>query len=228
MTGLLKKMLVSAVLLSGQLVVSETLIYLDSFDGDAETKLNRQAPNTAPEGVRWDSIKAGTPWMADGSIGTQDQNQNRNAFLPFVPEAGKVYALSLDMNPGGPVPNNFFCLGFSSDDDSSEGYISNRQMAVSPWIFVAGNGTVRTYTGPGNAGNEEVPVPEGGWGEWVSVKMVLDTTSEPWSVEWFVDGTSVRTHKFYTGNPEINYVTFGRFRRASGAVDNFKLAVVSK
>ncbi len=166
--------------------------------------------------------------MADGRIGTQKVNQNRNAFLPFVPESGKVYELSLDMSPEGAAGDGFFALGFSSGSKPADAFVTNQGMAVSPWMFAAANGTVRTYAGPGNAGNVAAVSPEGGWKNPVSAKIILNTGSEPWSVEWFVSGESVRVHKFYTGNPEISYVTFGRFRKTQGAVDNFKLSVLSE
>lgn len=208
-------------------LVAETDIYFESFSGPAGEKLNKKCPDKAPEGVRWESSARGSLWMADGSIETQSVNQNRNAFLPFKPDAGKLYALSLDMNPKKITGKDAFALGFSSNNSLAESYVSNAEMAVSPWIMVTETRTVRTYCGPGNAGNVAAPAPRDGWGEWVSAKIILDTRSDPWAIEWFVNGTSVRSHKFYTGNPEINYVTFSRLRRAAGAVDNFKLSVIS-
>lgn len=209
-------------------VVGAAELYVDLFDGAAGVPLNGRVPNTAPAGISWEAMGNGTAWMADGTIATQAVNQNRNAFLPFVPESGKIYELSLEMNPEGPVAGDFFALGFASNNKLSDAFVTNQGMAVSPWMFVSASGLVRTYTGPGNAGNVAAASPDGGWAKPVSAKIVLDTSADPWSVEWFVNGQSVRSHKFYTGNPEISYVTFGRFRRASGTVRNFKLSVLSK
>lgn len=226
MRCVLKKILPALVVLTGSLVFSETVIYSDCFDGATGELLNERLPNTAPAGACWESMKNGTVWMADGHIGTQAVNQNRNVFLPFVPESGKIYELSLEMNPGGPVAGDFFSLGFASNNKLSDAFVTNQGMAVSPWMFVSTTGQVRTYSGPGNAGNVAAISPDGGWSKPVSAKVVLNTGSDPWAVEWFVNGTSVRTHKFYTGNPEINYVAFGRFRKASGTVKGFKLSVL--
>lgn len=228
MKNLLEKILIATVVLTGSFAFSETVVYSDSFDGSARKPLNECLPNTTPEGTCWESMKNGTVWMADGSIGTQAPNQNRNAFLPFIPESGKVYELSLEMSPEGPVAGDFFSLGFASNNKLSDAFVTNQGMAVSPWMFVAASGLVRTYTGPGNKGNVAAVSPDGGWANPIAVKIILDTDSEPWAAEWFVNGESIRKHKFYTGNPEISYVTFGRFRRASGSVDNFKLSVLSE
>ena len=213
----------TAVLKAGA-VSAEKVIYQEDFDGPSGENLNDKVPDTAPEGIRWESMKGEAVWMADGTINAQEINQNRNVFLPFIPETGKVYSFTLDIKVDGTEKEGFIGMGFASDNALSDAYVSTEKMKVSPWMFFAGS-SVRTYTGPGNAGNTGTVPPKDGWGGKISAEIKLDTVTDPWTVEWLVNGASVRSHKFYAGNPDIKFVTFGRFRRASGGVDNFKLSV---
>ncbi len=83
------------------------------------------------------------------------------------------------------------------------------------------NRGVQTFIGPNTASGEDYLEAEG---EVVTLAVVLDTTESAWTVEWFVNDTSIRSIG-YTANPTINYVGFGRLFAASGTVDDFSLTV---
>ena len=179
--------------------------------------------------------------MADGAIALR--RQSSNAFLPFTPEHGKVYALSVDVCPEGPLGAGFISLGFAATNRLDEAFVS-KEAQVSPWMYLnhewiinprsrlasEPNGskkitrTYRTYLGPGNF--EAIP-PKDAYGEWVSAGIILDTRSNAWSVEWHINGECIRTRE-YKKNPVIRYVGIGRFRQAGGAVDHFKLSMISE
>lgn len=220
---------------------AETIFYADSFDGKSDEVLDGTVPDVSlNENESWQSSSSGEPWMADGTITLR--RQSSNAFLPFTPERGKVYSLSVDVRPEGPLGAGFISLGFAATNILDEAFVS-KDAKVSPWVYInndwiinprsrlasESNGskkitrTYRTYLGPGNFA--AIP-PKEAYGEWISAELILDTRKEAWLVEWYINGECVRTQE-YGKNPKIHYVGIGRFREASGAVDNFKLARVS-
>lgn len=221
---------------------AETVIYLDKFDGAAGDVLNGQAPDVSLiDGATWQSGTSGEPWMADGTITLR--RQSSNAFLPFVPESGKVYSLSFEVCPEGPLGAGFISLGFAGTNAVDEAFVGKEAM-VSPWMYVNHDWiinprsrladesnetkkitrTYRTYLGPGNF--EGIP-PKEAYGEWISTEITLDTREDIWSVKWFVNGECIRAGK-YEETPDIHYVGIGRFREVSGTVDHFKLSIVSE
>ena len=62
-------------------------------------------------------------------------------------------------------------------------------------------------------------------GCFVTLRVVLDTTGNPWTVEWFRNNQSLRGPEAFPEKPEISYVGFTKFIDASGFVDNFSLTI---
>lgn len=57
-----------------------------------------------------------------------------------------------------------------------------------------------------------------------TLEIVLNTRNKTWTVEYFLNGTSIRSATFAV-NPTINYVGFGRYNQGTFKVDNFELSV---
>ena len=194
-----------------------TDVYFDDFSGSSGTYLGGQAPDVSPGSETWVAFTiSSTPnWMADGTIVSNTVSQHRGAFLPFVPQSGHVYVLSLDPNP----VEDWFALGFTETNLANKAF-SDSTLGASPWIHLNGTRTSasRAYVGPGNTDYTEFSSPTG----MVSMALVLDTQNSQWTVKWFCNGFNVRQYTF-DENPDISYVGFGRFGFAEGSVDNFRL-----
>ena len=205
-----------------------SVIYYDDFSGDSGANLRNTIPDITVSGNAWISAST-TPWSADGSIAESDTAINRTAYLAFTPEAGKVYTLSLDMNPTG-LKSGWFGLGFLGSGAAVGGSLTESATGASPWLsMLPAHDSVRTYAGTGIAGNLNIysaTVPGADWSGMVNVQIVLDTTASQWTAEWLVNGDSVRTYTYASGNPSISYVGFSRQTSVGGSVDNFELSVI--
>lgn len=192
------------------------LIYSETFSGLSTESLDGRAPSV---GVgTWTSDIA---LRADGILPSLNST-SYNAFLPFSPESGKVYALSLDVNPGPANTANWIALGFTQRT-SFTSIFSNAEPA--PWMAargqrdVAGDIFSNLSLFTGSAGHASALGT-------INLKIHLDTTDTLWTAEWFVNGESVRAPVSFAFNPLITHVGFGRFEDVAGTLDNFTLAVI--
>jgi hypothetical protein len=193
-------------------------IYSDDFSGPGGTRLDGTVPDVAPAGRFW---SAGAIWEADGAKPTSGDS---NAFLPFRPQPGNVYTLSADVDPEVSGSDDWFALGFSQTNARNAGWHTSN--SVYGWMLNRENdasGTaVQTFQGLGTAGaagHDFTPDKVGP----VNLQVVLDTQPANWTVEWFVDGTSIRAPVAYGTNPAINYAAVAGYGTSTGSVDNFRL-----
>ncbi len=194
-------------------------LYEDSFSrsgGLDATKPDVQNPHDR----QW---LAGSALLTDGtSILYPGTHQ---AYLPFVPEAGHVYALTADLN-GTNASGEWLALGFSSAApttagafyDSSSAFLlirANHTGNQQSFITIDGNPTA-------DGQNFECFHPTGP----SRMTMVLDTTSGDetggWTVTVWQDGTLVATH-VYPVNPSIQFAGCGGGAPGAGLIDNFQL-----
>lgn len=205
-----------------------SIIYQDDFSGSAATVLNGAALDVTVGTNKW--ISAGSqPWYADGHIDAQATAWTRTAYVAFTPEAGKIYTLSMDMNPAG-SGSEWVGLGFLGDAATVSSSFTDAAAAAGPWVLMQSDRVkAGTYAGAAvangiNKYNVDFP---GDWAGLVNMKIILDTTGSNWTAEWFVDSTSVRTYTYTDGNPLISKVGFSRQAGTLGAtVDNFELSVI--
>jgi len=197
-------------------------VYYDNFDGSGAADLNGTAPDVRPGPETWTAADA---WKADGS---KSSGGTRSAWLPLVPDAGKLYTLSLDVNPDVSGSSDWFALGFNSNnltdqfhDGGNTGFawLLNRENDASSSV-------VQTFLGGGTSGAASHDFNPDKVG-FVNLKVQLDTRDSAWTAEWFVDGSSIRGPVAFGSNPTINYVGFGAWSSATGAVDNFRLMVTT-
>ncbi|MDY0164989.1 MAG: PEP-CTERM sorting domain-containing protein [Thermoguttaceae bacterium] len=199
---------------------AEAILFQDGFNRGSQAApllLSGSAPDVRPGTETWSAPTSGTYlFRTDGNMLTAGGGK---AVLPFSPTVPGLYTLQVTADPAdNGVDADWISLGFAS---STSG---NPWDNIGPWMVMRGNGKVTTFT-TGTAGR--VDVIDSGHTDARPVAIVLDTTSPLWSVEWFVDGESKRTHSF-TANPTINYVQLGANIDITkmGAFDNFSLSFV--
>ncbi len=209
-------LIAGAFCLAGAMIAANanaSIIYFDDFSGSNDAGLNGTAPDTRPGSETWTSSD---PWKADGS---KSGGGNATAYLPFTPESGKTYTLSVDVNTTN-TGGDWLAVGFTQNADTSQVFHSTANTAYA-WVLRKPGNALESYLGAGTNGNGNFTATAGV----VSLKIVLDTTTPLWSVEWHTNDTLRRTASF-TANPTINYVSFGAFNSGTGTVDNFTLSVV--
>ncbi|MDY0167311.1 MAG: autotransporter-associated beta strand repeat-containing protein [Thermoguttaceae bacterium] len=195
--------------------VGTGVIYTDGFGGSPGDNLQGTHPDFGSRA--W---TASGHWKADGSrLSTGDGN----AFLPFTPESGRLYSVSIDLNPNSPIgATDWFAVGFTNSLSTTGNFHLN---GAAPWMLLRVDRTnnMQTFLGPSTAGGvtHNGPWPEG----FVNMTIELDTRPSQWTAQWFLDGAPIRTTVFST-NPGINYVSFGGYNTAVGQVDNFRLSVL--
>jgi hypothetical protein len=189
------------------------VIYSHNFSGDAATELNNQMLE-APATVAWSSDR----WMADGSI-VGEYLTFRNAFIPFVPESGKIYTLSLDVNVTA-GNEDWFALGFTAGNNTTIDFYSGNINAA-PWVLERDQGSDRTipFLGPALNDSSAYNTADG----LKNLKIVLSTIGSQWKATWYVNDVVLRPTKTYTTNPTINYIGIGQCLSAAGTIDNLKL-----
>lgn len=198
-------------------------IYFDDFDGESTVDLNGTAPDIRPGDETWTAGENAQHWKADGS---KSQNGHSTAWLPFTPEAGLIYALSLDVNPDISDSNDWFSIGFS-ETNSTDGFHTTN--TVYGWMLNrendASDSVVQTFLGAGtaDAANQDFDPDKTGF---VNLAVVLNTVEDAWTIEWLVDDATIRGPMAFGDNPTINYAGMAAWNTATGTVDNFSLRVV--
>ncbi len=205
-------------LLSITWALAQTTIYFEDFSGSRLDDLNGQAPAVRPGSETWLAGTQSESWKADGyTEGDSDQN----AFLSFTPEAGHLYTLSFATAPSG-GSSNWLSVGFTQSANVN-GFFAGELGAVG-WMLVRDNREsasdgVGTFLGPDTDGGESYWAADG----LLEGSIVLDTSEDEWSVQWFVGSTLLREATFVGGNPEINYIVLGKFGDISGSFEYVSL-----
>jgi PEP-CTERM motif-containing protein len=230
MNFLVRCLVAGAVIAAGGIALPSqavTTIYYDDFSGSSGTDLAGTAPDIRPGSETWalgsgDSAIPAQRWKADGSVlGSSSGGGGTTGLLPFTPSAGNIYELSVLINP---------TTTDGSGDWLALGFLSPSGFPDSPWMFKRGDSgspayDTTTFLGPSTSGGLVTGVPSGSQPSPTDFRIVLDTTPALWTVEWFIDGSSVRTAT-YASNPSITNVGLFRFESAAGSVDNFRLTQV--
>ncbi|MCF7838249.1 MAG: PEP-CTERM sorting domain-containing protein [Candidatus Marinimicrobia bacterium] len=194
-------------------------IYDDDFSGLSSANLEGTAPDTRPGSETW----IARDWKADGTHTWAAQYTYRNAFLPFIPETGKLYRLETQMSV---TETYHVCFGFVGDytnatQSATQGKSRNFE------DFVEASGYWRA-TGPELAGAREYlysNVGESSSYEGLNtdgpiLAVELDTRASQWEFEFFLDGTSVRTYQYAVDeNPTIKNIAFGSINTTTSTVE---------
>jgi MYXO-CTERM domain-containing protein len=232
-----------------------TLIYQDSFTGSAGTTVGGKALDVAAgadggtAGATWTAdITAATPitttsadaiWQLDGSghatirnaavADGADANLIANAWLPFVPQAGFVYDLHIELNPTATgASGNWLGVAYTdatmnnhSPSGSASALSNDNPFGLS---ILKGSGTLQKFAGLGTANGNPPDITGLTVGsQFHSLDLLLDTSAAQWKMSWQLDGAAIGTTFTYASNPSIGRVVFGT-NKLNGAVQNFSLS----
>ena len=214
----------AAVVCLGVSANAETIYQADfTYPVTSYALLNGQAPDIA-SGMYGGSASA--TWTAtagwatySGTANLSNTSAGGTALLPFTPQTDLVYTLSTTLNVTAGGDTDWFALGFTqtqgSDwfDTGQQGWALYRNVSGENQAFFAG------FDNPADIGVNT--------GE-IEASIILDTRPALWTLEWKVDGTTVRTATAYSVNPTINYVCVGSMlnRHVGGYIDDFTLTAV--
>jgi hypothetical protein len=228
---------------------SATTIYYDSFTHPDDTPFTdgRTTPVTylpvEVGGQNWSSQWAMLVLNNSACVGGSPTNGmgQKSAFLPFTPQNGKVYNLSMDVNNTDAGSADFIDFGFAATND-----------AIGTLPFVNDTTYGITEVAPGSSGDTycftDIASTPLGWqagsGSLHNYGVQLDTTGGAgnWKVSYYIDGALQTYLAHADGGPSyqnvtgssfalpagtvINYVGFGgATSTAFGFVDNFSLTV---
>ena len=203
-----------------------TILLQDTLSNGVAGSLNGRTPDT----VGTSNWLAGTGWSTDGSeaAGTG----TGNAFLPFVPQLGRIYSLSADIEDTTTDGGSWTALGFANGTTlNSQWHTVNSP--VGWWLargdYPAGNASNpnQTFIGPGTGSGST------GAGFWasnmVTYKVILDTTaSSPanWTFTYLANGNVIRAATAFGGSgPTITRVGVGMINaNGTSIVRNFILS----
>jgi len=225
-----------AIIASSSTTYSAT-IYSDDFSGSGAVLLNGTAPDVRPGSETWSAAISTAAnddrrWYANGSKPASTTSTsgsaglgNGNAFLPFVPETGKIYTLSILLDPqtvAGTRTDDWFAFGFMPSTATTTAVWPTA--ATNPWVFLRVDNTHASALAFGGGSPSSVGSAPAGP---LNLEIVLNTQSAQWTVDYFVGGAVTPASSLtYGTNPTITQVGFGAFRQAIGTVDNFSLTVV--
>ena len=222
--------------LAGVSAARAGIIYQDTFNRTGS--LNGSSPTIANtiDGGSSSATWTAPGWNTNGTqvvLGSGTSNVQGAASLPFTPQTGLIYTLSETVvwqNVPSTIQNGaWIALGFSGGN----GYTGNQYNSLvnpSAWMLMRGYPTSSnqnsTFYGGGTSNVQAI----GTDGGTTNIALVLNTQSSLWTLDWYVNGTSVRTATF-TMNPTITTVSFGNNSYVNGnsntlsAIQNFELSV---
>jgi len=231
MSGILCSAILAGALLTSTPATAQTIIYADDFSGSAATNLNGLAPDVrsgtdgGSSSATWTADTIG--FKANGSVTGQTGN-TRYAYLPFTPDTGKVYTLTVDLDPVDTTSGNWLAAGFTSSPTTSSSSFS----ANAPWVIYRQNGSGNAFESSttsfdsgaafGTAGSVSDPI---------TLTLTLNTTTTLWTATYSAFDLTTATSlgsgsTTYASNPSITGVFLGSLA-TSGTVDNFQLSVTA-
>ncbi len=221
---ILQRVAVLAALALGSVLQAQAatnVIYFDPFTAGAGSALNGSTPKDhGGVGVEaWIAPEDG--FTMDGSALLVTAGSRWSA-LPFIPEEGNKYKISMDMNPTH-TGADWFAIGFAETPAPTSDYPAQR---LTGWLLTRGLNPgypLHSFTGYATDGGGQA----GNYTGLHNISVILDTTLANWTFEYFVDDVSQRGPVAFSAtadvNPSILYVTFGSYGSARGGMDNFKL-----
>jgi hypothetical protein len=203
------------------------ILYYDDFDGPAGADVNGTTPDITIDGAVW---SAGSNFDADGTVTYDNNSMGDSAYLPFVPQEGNIYKLSVKIDsrvsPFRNNANDWIGVGFTQDNASPElRFFDDSGVNNNPiyWAMSRTNEAVapnndQTFIGPKTAGGEATTTISAD-----KIEIVLDTTAATWVVSWYYDDVLQRTVDVDDAlKPNFQYVALTN-ARADGFIDDFTL-----
>ncbi|MDB6078635.1 MAG: uncharacterized protein JWO82_2382, partial [Akkermansiaceae bacterium] len=201
-----------------------TALLTEAFEGTGA--LSGNASETG--GRTW---AASTGWTRSNGVATKTGTGDALALLPFTPQAGKVYTLSLELDPtNSPGSQDWLSLGFLSQPASNTALYTQTSVFPTyglPWVLLRANGnengnTVRAFSS-GAVNPVDASPAISAVGSYDRLAVVLDTRAANWVSRYYFNGALVGSHT-HPGSLAIQSVGFSAFNTARGNVRNFRLA----
>jgi len=224
---------------------SAQTLYFDDFSGGSGSYLHNTTPDTTQGSNKWVASIGVTSdtsepyFAASGDVGGVNSTEGaalRSAWLPFTPAPNKVYVLLADVNAREYGVDGYteLSVGFAEDNDIATGYFGSSvngygHLSFEYWDTADPGTSAITIPGVQDNGYEY----DSAWynpDQAYAVKIVLTTTapsSADWTMEFFVDGTSIRGPvKAASGSyADIRYVGItSSLVGTRGRIDNFTLS----
>ncbi|RYD30668.1 MAG: hypothetical protein EOP87_16235, partial [Verrucomicrobiaceae bacterium] len=183
--------------------------------------------NTADTGTA--TWGASTGWARNNGVATKTAAGDAHALLPFAPQPGYVYTVSLEMDPtNSPGSSDWFGLGFTSGVASNTALYTQTFLFPNigqSWLLVRANGnsggTMTAFSSallnPVNSSATLNAV-----GSYDTLSIVLDTRNPAWVSTCFLNGNLQATHN-HPGALPIQSVGFTAYGNAVGNVRNFRV-----
>ena len=220
---------IAAIAFAAGSVQADVVLYEDTFTEGTGSIVGR-----VPE-IRLNAVGAsGTAtWQGEGSLGEtwsvnvdgkaeRFSGYNNDAYLPFAPQSGRVYTMSVDLLPT--AAGQWMAMGYTQVGDPYQ----NVATEAPAWIMAQTAGATVGFEGPGEASYELGPTvtyPK-------RFSLVLDTTNpSDYAFTWLVSDTDgsnsveIRSATSYGSAPSIAYVEMGGSHGLIGTMDNFRLTV---
>jgi hypothetical protein len=198
-------------------------LFAEGFEGTGALAGNATETGTGTWG-------ASAAWTRNNGVAAKTVNGDAVALLPFSPVAGKVYTLSLEIDPtNSPGTDDWLSLGFLSQPPGNAAlYLQSGVFTTygGPWMLVRANGnsagnTMQAFSaGTGNVISSSPAI--NGVGSYDTFVVTLDTRNASWVSRYYVNGSLRGLHNL--GTPTIQSAGFGAFSSAKGNVRNFRLA----
>jgi hypothetical protein len=190
------------------------IIYQDSFSGSGA--LNGRTPDTA--GTQpW---IAAANWTVGSGVATATAAAGgADAYLPFIPSAGKVYTLSAYLNDAG--ASAWLALGYTGADPTTGEWYN----AADPvgWVLQsAGGGPDDYYIGPGLGATGQIGT---GPATFATILDTRPTLPQNWTVSYQVNGVTELAATAIGTSPTINYVGLGEYSNDVVMASNLILSV---
>jgi len=208
---------------------AQTTIYSQTFNGGA-TSLNQTAPTTAvpfaggASSAIWrDTLQLNQPTNVLDANGSWTGLDGDSATLPFTPENGYVYTLTVSMTFSG-YPGSWIGAGFVQNyayvpvatPAATDGrFTAGSQNGINWAIFTASTGNLQWFGGPATSntiGTITAIVPAASYKQHTMV-FTLDTTGAQWKATCSMDGKAAVTSLTnssgvytYATNPTITAV----------------------
>ena len=174
-------------------------VFQDGFNRNGN--LIGSVPEKRSGAERWAGYAIDSWRSSSGSIAVKDCSGNRNAWLGFTPESGKIYKYSVEYD----IASGSFGIGFATNLTGVGGLGLFQFDAASMRVNSSGkleigmdNGSVGSLVAP-----DGIKAATKG-----TMAMILNTTGTPWSVEWQLNGNTIRTGTFTT-KPSILGIVIG-------------------
>jgi autotransporter-associated beta strand protein len=235
-------------------VVVQTTLFADNFDGNPAVSLHGTTPDTTTGGAAWVAMNGGDAEgriYADGDMqltGGSSTTRGGSATLPFTPENGFIYSLTLSASNLDSVSSgstaNRLNFGFAKGQSAGNGLANNFTTSAAN---VQGQITQGFMTKVGYAGSNtslggnpnaafNAAASTTGWtalatafGGSIDLRIVLDTrVTGNWTATWYAKRTPTATYSVtratqVVNTEDINSVGFGLNTFTSGQITNFTL-----